>query len=175
MGGRDTVSDPRSLLRPLIAALRSPAQRRSFAADLRALADEQERLADADERAGPALRRARIETYNTTKRTGRPKGTGARFLRWEPPRGEGKASRRSGQFHIGRALDQELGEPERLDVQRVGTALRLRPCGAGVGWKVSRPANGMPRLNIGEEAADTLRLEERRYPARIESGVIVTE
>lgn len=165
------MNEPRNLLASLLCRKLNPAERRSLAEQLRALADEQDRLAEAEERSGPALRR--VEFAAAPRKTGRPKGSGARFLRWEPPTGEGKASRRSGQLHIGRALYQELGEPERIDVQRSGQTLYLRPCLAGQGWKVNRGKNTMPRLNIGEEPADTLRLRETRYPAEIRDGAII--
>ena len=161
--------DARTILRPLLAALRTPAQRRAFAAELRALAEEQDALADADERSGHVLRAARIETQAAAQRTGRPLGSGAMFLRYEAGNG------RSGRLHIGRRLWQLLGEPQRVDVQRLGGRLVLRPCGAGVGWRVTRPPNGMPRISVGQEAAETLRLEECRYPANIEAGAIVSE
>jgi hypothetical protein len=60
-----------------------------------------------------------------------------------------------------------------MDVQRLGPSLVLRPCLPGIGWTVTKPPNGMPRLNIGDEAADMLRLAEGRYPAEIRDGAII--
>lgn len=161
----------RQLLRPLLARRRSPAERRALAVELRQIADEQEHLADADEQVGHVVRSAQLDT--APRRGGRRKGTGARYLRWTPPQGEGKGSRRSGRLFIGRALWQELGEPKRMDVQRLGAELHVRPCGEGVGWAISRGAQTMPGLNIGEESADTLRLTPGRWEAEIRSGAIV--
>lgn len=163
----------RTLLRPLLARRLTAIERRALVDALRQLAEEQERLAEADEHVGHVVRRAAIEQQAVRQKTGRPKGSGAHFLRWESPRGEGKTDRRSGHLHIGRALDQELDEPKRMDVQRLGSTLELRPCGEGEGWAVNRSPNGMPRLSIGQEAADTLRLVEGRWPATIRGGAIV--
>jgi hypothetical protein len=165
------IAELRRLLAPLLARRMPAAQRRELADALSELAAQQAALADADQRIGHQVRRAALDTAPRTG--GRPKGSGARFLRWDAPTGTGKQDRRSGMLHIGRALWQELGEPARFDVQRIGAALVLRPCGEGQGWAVGRPPNGMPRLNIGEEAADTLRLAEGRYPAEIKDGAIV--
>lgn len=73
--------------------------------------------------------------------------------------------------------DERLGHVvRRLDVQRLGGALHLRPCGDGQGWAVTLPTgerSGMPRLSIGQDPADTLGLVEGRMPATISSGAIV--
>jgi hypothetical protein len=149
-------------------------ERRALAEALRAIAEEQERLAAADEATGHRVRRAQLDQQAARQKTGRPKGSGARFLRWEPPRSpSGVASRRSGHLHVGRALWMEIGEPRRLNVQRLGQELHLRLCGEGEGWAVSRSPNAMPHLSIGEEPADTLRLLEGRWAAEIRGGAIV--
>lgn len=162
------------LRRAILAALGprpTTARRRELAATLRQLAEEQEQLAAADIRSGHVVRRAQIAQEAAKQKTGRPKGSGARFVRVEGRHG-GKPG---AQLHVGRALWQELGEPERLDIQRHGAALRLAPCGDAVGYAVSRPPNGMPRFTIGQDALEALRLDERRYDARIEAGAIVFE
>jgi hypothetical protein len=163
----------RNLLRPLLARRHSPAERRALAEALRHLADDQERIAAADETLGPALRRAQMDAAPRTSKGGRPKGSGARFVRWDPPQVSASGERRSGHLHIGRALWQELGEPTRMNVQRLGAELHLRPCGPGEGWAVTKPINGMPRLNVGEEPATALRLVEGRHDAVIRAGAIV--
>jgi hypothetical protein len=165
------IDDLRRLLAPMLARRLTAAERREFAAALAELAAQQATLAEADQRIGHQVRRAQLDSAPRTG--GRPKGTGARFLRWEPSHGTGKHDRRTGSLHIGRALWQELGEPRHMDVQRLGPSLVLRPCLPGIGWTVTKPPNGMPRLNIGDEAADTLRLAEGRYPAEIRDGAIV--
>ena len=165
------IDDLRRLLAPVLARRLTAAQRRDLAAALSELAAQQAALAEADQRIGHQVRRAQM---NSAPRTGgRPKGTGARFLRWQDAIGEGKRDRRSGQLHIGRALWQELGEPRRMDVQQLGGSLVLRPCGDGAGWGVSKPPDGMPRLNIGDEAATALKLVAGRYPAEIKDGAII--
>jgi hypothetical protein len=166
------IDDLRRLLAPLLARRLTAAQRHDLAAALAELAAQQAALAEADQRIGHHVRRSAIAEEASRQKTGRPKGSGARFLRWEPPTGTGKKDRRSGMLHIGKALYQDLGEPARIDVQRSGSALVLRPCGAGQGWAVGVSVSTMPRLNIGEEAADTLRLVEGRYPAEIRDGAI---
>lgn len=168
------IAELKQLLRALLARRLLGHQRRELADALRQLAEEQERLAGADDRVGHQVRRAQIADEAARQRTGRPRGSGARFLRWEPPQGEGKASRRSGQLHIGRSLWQELGEPERLRIERHGDQLRLIPCAEPLGWAVSRPRDGMPRLNIGGVAAQRLGLSAGRHAAEVRDGAIWT-
>lgn len=166
------ADDP--LRRALLAALGprpTVARRREIAALLRQFADEQDKIAAADTRTGHVVRRAQIAHEASRQKTGRPKGTGARFVRVEGRHG-GKPG---AVIHVGRAIWQELGEPGRFDLQRVGGQLRLTPCGEGVGYAVSRPKNGMPRMTIGQDALDALRLDVRRYEAHIEAGAIVAD
>ena len=158
------------LLRPLLARRLAPTERRALALELRQLAARQEALADADERLGHVVRRAAEDAAPRTG--GRPKGSGGSFLRWSPP----EPGRHSGQLHIAPKLWRDLGSPARLDVQRLGGALHLRPCGDGQGWAVTLPTGkrgGMPRLSIGHDPADILGLVEGRMPATISSGAIV--
>lgn len=161
------------LRRALLAQLGprpTSASRRQLAAALRALADEQERLADADTRNGHVVRRAQIAEQAARQKTGRPKGSGARFVRVEA-----RETGHGAYIHLGRALWQELGEPERLDIQRVGGAVRLTPCDGSAGYRFTHAPNGMPKCTIGQDALDALRLDERRYTARIEAGAIVID
>ena len=167
------IAELKRLLTPILARARNAAQRRALAQALHELAAQLDALAEADDRVGHQVRRVALDAQAARQRTGRPMGSGARFLRWEPPHGEGKASRRSGHLHIGRALWQELGEPARFRVERLGAQLVLRPCVEPLGWAVSRPTNGMPRLNIGQAPADQLGLVAGRYPAEIQGGAIV--
>jgi hypothetical protein len=164
--------DPlRRALLSLLGPRPTAARRRELAALLRQLADEQEQIADADTRTGHVVRRAQIAQEAAQQRTGRPKGTGARFVRVE----RRHSDKPGAVVHVGRALWQELGEPARLDLQRIGATLRLTPCLPGVGYALSRPKNGMPRMTIGQDALEALRLDMRRYDARIEAGTIVAE
>ena len=163
-----TADDLRRAILTALGSRPSPASRRRLAATLRALADEQERLADAEERTGHRIRQA---TGQPGAATGRPRGSGGCFIRWEPP-----TPARSGTLHISAALWHALGDPARLDVQRYGGRLVLRPCVAPTGYAVSVPTGargGNPRIRIGQEAADTMGLVEGRKDGRIEDGAIV--
>lgn len=147
----------------------TPSQRRRLAQVLRTLADEEDQLASADERVGHRLRQATAQT--TQQKTGRPRGSGGRFLRWEPPTHD-----RSGTLHISAALWHEIGDPGRLDAQRYGGRLVLRPCDFPDGYTVSVPSGprgGNPRIRVGREAADALRLSEGRVGAFMEDRAIV--
>lgn len=157
----------RAAILAILGARPIPARRRALADQLQALADEQWELAAADERVGHVARRAALDQARPGARGGRPKGSGARFIRVEEPHGE-----YSGRVHIGRALWQELGEPVRLDVQRIGSRLELRPVESG-GYSVTRPRNGMPRFSVGQETLDTLRVTAGRYRAEVRGGAIV--
>lgn len=160
------TNDLAAKLRQTITALlpRRPSQRayRELAELLRGEANRLEALAGAEqrsiERASPVLK----------GRTGRPRGSGATFVRFEPG-----TERHSARLHIGRRLYQELGEPARLDPQRLGSELHLRPCGASEGYAVTRPKDGMPRINLGVSVAETLGLYEDRFEAEIRDGAIV--
>jgi hypothetical protein len=165
------ADDP--LRRALLAALGprpTAARRRELAALLQQLAEEQEQIAAADTRSGHIVRQAQIAQEASRQKTGRPKGSGARFVRVEP-----RETGHGAYVHVGRALWQELGEPARLDMQRIGRSVRLTPCGEAEGYRFTRPPNGMPKCTIGQDALDALRLDERRYDARIEAGAIVFE
>ena len=169
------IADLRRLLSPLLARRLTAPERRQLAADLHALAAEQERLADADRRIGHVVRRAAEEAApRSTSRGGRPKGSGGSFIRWSPP----EPGRRSGQLHIAPKLWRDVGGPQRLDVQRIGGRLELRPCLDPDGWQVTFPTGargGMPRLSIGQEPADTLGLVEGRHAATISGGAIYVD
>lgn len=74
---------------------------------------------------------------------------------------------------IGRRLWQEMGEPDRLDVQRLGSELHLRPCGAAEGFAVTMPKDGMPRIGMGVSTAEVPGLFEGKFNAEIRGGAIV--
>lgn len=172
-----TTDDP--LRRALLSALGarpSPAKRRSLAAQLRDLADEQERLAEAETNIGHHARAAGRDVQNAAKRAsgkgGRPKGSGGRFVRYIAAPGP---STTSGQLHIAPALYQELGEPKRLDPQRAGGHLVLLPAEGDAGYAVTFPTGkrgGLPRLSIGQAAAEALRLVGGRHAATVRGGQI---
>lgn len=151
------------LLRPL-----RPAERLRLAETFETLARQQHELAAADTAVGHVKRRVQLDSAPRSSKGGRPKGTGARFIRVElRPRGIGAF------VHVGRALWQELGEPRRLDPQRVGSRLMLVPTDGDTGYSVTQPPNGMPRFTVGQELLDTLRIEVGRMPAEIRAGMIV--
>lgn len=160
------MSDQTTQLRQAITALlpRRPSQRayRELAELLRREAERLDNLAGAERRSiartSPMLKR----------RTGRPRGSGATFVRFEPG-----GSDRTARLHIGRRLWQELGEPARLDLQRLGSELHLRPCGASEGYAVTRPRDGMPRIGMGVSVAEALGLYEGRFEAEIRGGAVV--
>lgn len=166
----------RDTLVPLLASLRTAVQRRAAVRELRAIADEQERLADADDRVGHQLRQTAIQQRAAQQPTGRPRGSGARFVRWSPAATSRSGQRRSGVLQIGKALWQELGEPDRIDVTRNGSSLFLRPCEDGQGWKVNVATYTIPRLSIGTDSAESLGLDVCYYPStRISGGAIIVD
>jgi hypothetical protein len=167
---RDPIEhDLRVCITTLFKKPPTPGQRRRLEQVLRQLADEQGRLADADERVGHRVRQATAQV--THQKTGRPRGSGDRFLRWEPPTRD-----RSGTLHISAALWHELGDPGRLDAQRYGGRVVLRSCEWPDGYAVSVPTGargGNPRIRLGQEAADALRLTEGRVGALVEDRAIM--
>lgn len=159
----------RDLLRPILLGRMSYAERQKVAEELRAIGEEQAQIAEADRAIGHAYRRSVMEA--SSGKIGRPKGSGARWIRIEPPISTEKTWR----LHVGRALWQELGEPRRLDLQKAGGALLLIPCGIGVGYAMSRPPNGMPRMSVGAETIGALSLSPGKYPGEIRGGRIEIE
>jgi len=157
------------LLAPLLLRPLRPQERLKIADVFDRLAAQQRELAAADQAVGHVARRVALDSAPRSSKGGRPKGSGARFLRVETrPRGIGAT------IHVGRALWQELGEPRRLDPQRIGSVLTFVPCDSDAGYSVTQPPNGMPRFTVGQDVLDTLRIEEGRYPAEIRAGAIVT-
>lgn len=149
------------------------ARRRELAALLRQLADEQEQIAEADTRSGHVVRRAQIAQEASRQKTGRPKGSGARFIRVIARYG-GKPG---AQICVGRALWQDLGEPSRLRIyaRTSDDHVVLEPCEPKVGYAVTRPKNGMPHFTVGQQVVERLCLKTIRYDASVEAGAIVFE
>jgi hypothetical protein len=163
------------LRRAILAALGprpTPVKRRALVEHLRQLADEQERLAAAEERSGHRVRQVRPAGEPGNK-GGRPRGSGGRFLRFEEA-----TPGNSGTLHISAALWHELGDPARLDIQRAGSRLVLRPAEWPAGYAVTLPSGargGNPRMRIGAESADALGLAEGRIGAEVQGEAIVAE
>jgi hypothetical protein len=103
---------------------------------------------------------------------GRPKGSGATFVRIEEPRGQQATWR----IHIGRALWQQLGEFSKVRLSRVAGVLTLTPAARGDAsfgvYVVSQPTNGMPRLSLGRETVEALALVAGRHAATLVDGAI---
>jgi len=75
-------------------------------------------------------------------------------------------------FFVGRALWQEIGEPERLDIVEVSAYFyHLVEASYDQGWSVVG-GKGMPRLHVGKTATEHLRLQEGTYPAEVVDGII---
>jgi hypothetical protein len=163
-----------TLRRAVLAALeRSPnsARRRAVAETLEQLAAEQRRLAEADARVGHELRRAELAQQPHGGRAGRRVGTGSRHIRIKVRNAAGGAF-----VFVGRALWQELGQPERLDPQVISGEVRLGAAHGDAGYQVLTPSGGMPRLTVGAAVVELLGLEpERPYPAHVAGGAIVVE
>lgn len=108
-------------------------------------------------------------TDDKQQRTGRPRGTGARFVRVDMPRWG------TPRLHIGRALWQEIGSPRRLDVQRRAGTLYLVPASSHEGYSVGSQGNSVPKISLGHSTLDTLGLVVGYYAAQVEAGMIVVE
>ncbi len=107
-------------------------------------------------------------------RIGRPRGTGARFVRI--------CFRKQGSnyLYIGRALWHELGSPPRVQIRRQRpqhpTLAYLVPCAAPLGYAVQQarcPGLGMPRISIGQSRTLELGLLPGRFAARLDQTAIV--
>lgn len=156
------------LIAPLLLRRLAPAERLKIAGILESLATQQRELAAAYTQVGHVVRRAQLDS--APRKGGRPKGTGAEFIRVE--------SRRNGigaTIHVGRRLWQLLDQPRRLDPQRIGGTLILVPCEDGQGYSVTQPKDGMPRFTVGQDLLDTLRIPEGKFEAQIKAGRIVLD
>lgn len=165
------TTDLRRLIHPALARARTAAAKRDLAARLRSLANEIDDLAAADERIG---HRVRADAIAAETGTGRPRGRGPLTVRFSAAKGEGRAERRSGRLFVSKALWLQLGEPERVQIQRNADRLIIRPATIG-GFAVTGAQDSTPRLSIGAERARELRLQPGEWPARIENGAIIVE
>lgn len=139
----------------------TPHQRRLLADILRAQADYLDRIAGAEER--EVLRGVRGRA--TRRYQGRHPGD---FVRVAEEAAGGALRYR---IYIGRLLWYALGRPARIDIQRVGGAIRIAPAEADAGWKLATET-GMPRAFV-DSAYDLIRLDAGRYAATVE-GTILT-
>ena len=160
MSARDT-------LKPLIIAAKSPAQLDQLAGDLTEIAAELRERAAAQRRqqARPAA-----ERVITRKPKAGPGRAPAAFIRLahEP---WGKEGRDRLHMYVGRGLWYAIGSPARLDLQRVGGQLVLRPAAGDTGLAF-HAGKGIPRAFV-DGWADLLRLEDGRYEGRVEGGAIM--
>ena len=99
---------------------------------------------------------------------GRPVGSGYRTIR------VGERTDNPG-YHvfIGRALYQEIGSPERLDIVEVSRYVYrlVQVRYDDEGWAVVG-GQGMPRLSVGKTQIEFLQLDEGVYPAEIVDEII---
>ena len=157
----------RDALKPLIIAAKSPAQLDALAADLAAIAAELQSRAEAQRRqqARPAA-----ERVTTRKSKAGPGRAPAAFIRLahEP---WGKEGRDRLHMYVGRGLWYAIGSPARLDLQRVGGHLILRPASGDAGLAF-QAGKGIPRAFV-DGWADLLGLDDGRYEGRVEGGAIV--
>lgn len=168
------MSDPRALLRPLLARRLSPAERRALAAELRALAAEQERLAEAQR--ADAGRPAPKRLAGAGRRTGRP-GAGYVYLdvRQDRTRSEPTYTLRIGRgvFDAYQALRRDPRADLRLVVALAGRQLRLVEDPGG--YLVTVNVGGC-RLNVSGSRDELAALPAGvRWPARATPGAIVVE
>lgn len=153
------------LLAPLLLRPLRPAERRRIADTLEALARQQRELADAARRqqAKPAAARATPRAPQAG-----PGRTPSRFVRVERVLvGQQERLR----LYVGRGIWYDLGSPARLDVQREGGRVLLRPASGDAGFAVVA-GRGMPRLWC-DGARDLIDLEDGRYQAELRGGAIV--
>lgn len=151
----------------LLGARPTPAQRRAVATQLEALAHKQRQIADAAqaEQAKPADKRLSVR-----KPQAGPGRAPSLFVRvCHEPMGRNGATRL--RLYVGRGLWYALGSPARMDLQRVGGILTLRPASADQGMAFAA-GKGMPRA-FADGWADVLRLEDGRYAATVAGGAIV--
>lgn len=159
--------DPQSLLSPAIRAARTPAQ-------MEALAGELERIAALTRATAGALRRQekRPPSERVTPRkakAGRGRAPSAFIRIVHEPWGKGGRDRL--RLYVGRKLWYDLGSPARLDLQRLGNQLLIRPANGDAGLAFTA-GKGMPRAFV-DGWADIIGLEDGRYAASIENGAIV--
>lgn len=130
-----TVDALRDTLKAQIAAARTAAQRRDLAAALRSLADTLDALADAQQRdiARPREQRVAPTQRQGSAKGGRPSVPFVVILRRER---KGIAANEV-RIKFSRALYDQLGTPQRIDVQRIDNRLTFVPLFRGdSGYKV---------------------------------------
>lgn len=101
----------------------------------------------------------------------RPPGTGGRFVRWAPAKG----NETTGHLFIAPALLRAIGDPERVMIERDALRLTIRPTRRATGYAVVIPGGtrgGQPRISVGRETAERLGLESGRYEALVQGSAI---
>ena len=157
----------RDALKALIIAAKSPAQIEQLASDLADLATELRERAAAQRRQQTRPAAQRVATRKPKAGPGRAPSNFVR-LAHEP---WGKEGRDRLHMYVGRGLWYAIGSPARLDLQRVGGHLILRPASGDAGLAF-HAGKGIPRAFV-DGWADLLRLEDGRYEGRVEGGAIV--
>ena len=74
-------------------------------------------------------------------------------------------------MYVGRGLWYAIGSPARLDLQRVGGQLVLRPASGDAGLAF-QAGKGIPRAFV-DGWADLLGMDDGRYEGRVDGGAIV--
>lgn len=166
-----TLEELQTIIQTFTTQRMTAFQRKQAAHYFQKLAEEQLRLAEAEINVGHTVRQSAPTSAPATEgrgKGGRPKGSGALTVRWDSTGGTVTGSRRSGVLYIGRGLglDTTMGAPARLDIQRNGNTLTLRPARGSDGYAVIRSGNGMPRISIGNEVSDILGLYDMTFVAR---------
>jgi len=156
---------PQSLLAPALNAARSPAQLDALAAELERIAAHARALAAAKRRAAATPGDKRATPHSPKAGPGRAPSSFVR-LALEP-----WGARHRLRLYIGRALYYALGSPARLDLQRIGAGMELRPASGDQGIAFTA-GKGMPRAFV-DGWADVLGMESGRYAAEVRGGAIV--
>jgi hypothetical protein len=152
------------LLRPAIVAARTPAQMEALAAELERIAGLTRRVAEAQRR-----QVARPPAERVSPRKGKGGRPSLPWVRVERTHREG-VNADTIFVKLSRSLYYATGRPGRLDPQRVGGRLVLRPATGDTGYKVIVDTGG---VRINASGARDLLPEPGRYAVTIEAGAIV--
>lgn len=161
------MSAAHDALRGLLAAARTPAQMEALATELERIAALTRDLAAAKRRQQTRPAAARATPRDAHAGPGRAPAMFVR-LSWEP---WGREGRERPRLYVGRGLWYAIGSPARMDLQRVGGRLELRPAPGDAGLAFTA-GKGMPRAFV-DGWADILRLDPGRYAAEVAGGAIV--
>jgi hypothetical protein len=165
----DTYDILRRAVVQALGARPAPERRRQVAADLRALAEQQERMAmSAEADQGRRTDAGKSKTERGDQPAGRPAaGMYIRIGREQDPHTGAVRFRVS----LGRQIWADIGGPDRIDVQRVGSDIWIVPAAGGAGYPLSTDAH-LPHCAL-KSAGPLAGLAPGRYAARLHAGAIV--